>query len=120
MGTRSLIVALCLAASLGARVEAGEHLLFRSVVHLRYENHYRIFLSLQLLENRGAWDAFTVRRTVETIDPDRDCVLSQNESSITLAFGELVALGEKGFPLLALPGTTFNVLYLKAHRSSKP
>jgi hypothetical protein len=110
---RLLVAVPCMAAVFGSRADAGEHLLFRSVVHLDCEHHYRISLSLHLHEIQETWEAFEVRRSIETTDGERADVHSRVETAHTFTVTELVALGETGFPLLAIPGTNLTVLYLK-------
>lgn len=114
------MVVFCVAALLVARAQAGEHLLFRSVVHLESEDPYRIFLSLHLHESQGVWDTFTIRRSIEKIDLERETIYWRTESTLTLTFGELVMLGENGFSFFTVPGTNLSALYLKALDSENP
>jgi hypothetical protein len=109
-----LILMPSMTAVFCARASAAEHLLFRSMIYLDYKDHYRVFLSLHLHETCGVWEAFEVRRVIETTDREHALVYSRDESAEVLAFRELVALGESGFPLLSIPGTTRNVLFLKS------
>jgi hypothetical protein len=111
---RWLLVAFCAGLALGVRVEGSEHLLFQSLINLDCKAQYRIALSLYLQEDAGTWQAFEVRSLIETTDPQVKELPSRIESTRTLAFSELVALGETGFALLAVPGTNLEVLYLKA------
>lgn len=120
MAVPLLVAFLCVGLAFTSRVEAGEHLLFRSVVQVDYGNRYRIALSLHLRENDGVWEAFEVRRIIETIDSDEQNVSSQASNGQTISIGELAGLGEKGFSLLAVPGTSLNVIYLKALDAQNP
>jgi hypothetical protein len=96
------------------QLKAAEHLLFRSTIYLDYKDHYRICLSLHLHETDGVWEAFEVRRAIETTDREHALVYSRSESAEALSLRELEALGGSGFPLFSIPETACNALYLKA------
>jgi hypothetical protein len=93
--------------------QAGEHLLFQSRVDLDYSGRYQIFLSLFLHEEGGEWKAFEIRRAVEKTISRGTHVYSRDESVQKIEFPELISLGERGFPLFTIPGSTTGVLFLK-------
>ena len=101
-------------------LDAAEHLLFHTQFQADYGSHYRIFLWLHLYENCGEWEAFEVRRVIETTNRDHTGIYSRDETSRALPFRELISLGHKGFALLTIPHTTINILYLKVIDPASP